>query len=109
MRKIIFLIFIISSPWQLLHKNQKSNDRLKRRAHINNLIKEEEEGVIAYKKSFVFGAKLINDGYGVFFELGRASSVKKAILYQLEISERKAIKEDKQSNPYINSSSLYLR
>lgn len=67
------------------------------------MIKEEEEGVIAYKSSFLFGAKLINDGYGIFFELGHASSVKKATLYQLEISERKAIKEDKQSNAFINS------
>ena len=67
------------------------------------MIKEEEEGVIAYRKSFAFGAKMINDGYGVFFELGRASSVKKATLFQLEMSERKAIKEDKQSNPYLNS------
>lgn len=103
MRKIIFLIFIISLSLGANAQKSKKQRQAEKRAHINSLVKEEEEGVIAYKKSFVFGAKLINDGYGIFFELGRASSVKKSLLYQLEISERKAIKEDKQSNPYINS------
>ena len=103
MRKIIFLIFIISLSLSASAQKSKKQRQAEKRAHINNLVKEEEEGVIAYKKSFVFGAKLLNDGYGIFFEIGRASSVKKSLLYQLEISERKAIKEDKQSNPYINS------
>ena len=101
MRKIIFLIFIIAASFGAFAQKSKKQRQQEKRAHINNLIKEEEEGVIAYKKSFVFGAKLISDGYGVFFELGRASSVKKSLLYQLEISERKNVKEDKQSNPYV--------
>src|SRR5450432_510456 len=103
MRKIIFLIFIITASFGAAAQESKKQRQQERRAHKDNLVKEEEEGVIAYKKSFVFGAKLISDGYGVFFELGRASSVKKSILYQLEISERKNVKEDKQSNPFVNS------
>ena len=103
MRKIIFLIFIISTSFGASAQKSKKQRQQEKRAHIDNLIKEEEEGVIAYKKSFVFGAKFISDGYGVFFELGRANSVKKSTLYQLEISERKNVKEDKQSNPYVNS------
>jgi hypothetical protein len=103
MRKIIFLFLLISVSCGASAQESKKQRQKEKRARINNMIKEEEEGVIAYRKSFLFGAKLISDGYGVFFELGRAGSVKKATLYQLEISERKAIKEDKQSNPYINS------
>ncbi|MEP6927844.1 MAG: hypothetical protein ABI834_09425 [Ginsengibacter sp.] len=103
MRKIIFIIFIISASCGASAQKSKKQRQQEKRAHINNLIKEEEEGVIAYKKSFVFGGKLISDGYGVFFELGRQNSVKKSTLYQLEISERKNVKEDKQSNPFINS------
>jgi len=103
MRKIIFLIFILVASLGASAQKSKKQRQQEKRAHIDNLVKEEEEGVIAYKKSFVFGAKLINDGYGVFFELGRASSVKKSILYQLEISERKNVKEDKQSNPFANT------
>lgn len=103
MRKIIFLIFIVSVSTGAYAQQSKKQRQAEKKARINNMIKEEEEGVIAYKKSFLFGAKLISDGYGVFFELGRASSVKKSTLFQLEISERKAIKEDKQSNPYLNT------
>jgi hypothetical protein len=103
MRKIIFLIFIMSFTLTASAQESKKQRKAEKKARINNMIKEEEEGVIAYRKSFAFGAKMINDGYGVFFELGRASSVKKATLFQLELSERKAIKEDKQSNPYLNS------
>ena len=103
MRKIIFLALIISVSLTASAQKSKKQRQAEKRVHINNLIKEEEEGVIAYKKSFAFGAKLISDGYGIFFEVGRASSVKKSILFQLEISERKHLKEDKQSNPFINS------
>jgi hypothetical protein len=103
MRKIISLIFIMAVSFGASAQQSKKQRQAEKKARINNMIKEEEEGVITYKKSFLFGAKLISDGYGVFFEMGRASSVKKSTLYQLEISERKAIKEDKQSNPFINS------
>ncbi|MEO8763591.1 MAG: hypothetical protein ABI416_04855 [Ginsengibacter sp.] len=103
MRKIILLIFILIASFGVSAQKTKKQRQQEKRAHIDNLIKEEEEGVIAYKKSFVFGAKLINDGYGIFFEIGRASSIKKSLLYQLEISERKNIKEDKQSNPFANT------
>ncbi|MEP7251041.1 MAG: hypothetical protein ABI683_01640 [Ginsengibacter sp.] len=103
MRRILLLILVTTTTLAATAQKEKKQRQAEKRAHINNLIKQEEEGVIAYKKSFVFGAKLLNDGYGIFFELGRASSIKKSTLYQLEISERKHIKEDKQSNPFINS------
>ena len=103
MRRIFVLIIILSISCGAMAQKTKKQRQAEKRAHVNSLIKQEEEGIIAYKKSFVFGAKLINDGYGVFFELGRASTVKKSMLYQLEISERKHIKEDKESNPFINS------
>src|ERR1035438_1511064 len=103
MRKLIFLLLIISVSVVAIGQETRQERQAEKRAKINTMSKEEEEGVIAYRKSFLFGLKLINDGYGAFFELGSASSVKKATLYQLEISERKAAKEDKQSNPYVNS------
>ncbi len=103
MRRIFLSILILSTTLMATAQKAKKQRQAEKRAHVNSLIKQEEEGVIAYKKSFVFGAKLINDGYGIFFELGRASSVKKSLLYQIEISERKHIKEDKQSYPFNNS------
>src|SRR6185369_6016500 len=61
------------------------------------------EGVVAYKKHTVFGGKLISGGYGGFIEFGRVKSVKKATLFQLELSEYKSTREEKQSNLYAYS------
>jgi hypothetical protein len=103
MRKLIFFLVISLLSANTFGQNKKKARQEQKREHINSLIKQEEEGVITYNKSFVFGAKLITDGYGVFFELGRAKSVKKSILYQLEISERKHIKEEKLNSNFSNS------
>jgi hypothetical protein len=96
MRKLfslaIFFVITVSSFAQTRKDRREEN-----RKRIDALIKQEEEGVIAYEKSFAFGAKLINDGYGLFFELGRAKSVKSGVLFQLEIAEHKSPKEEKQS------------
>ncbi len=105
----LFLItagFLIAfSSFAQKAKKEKKEENRKR---INALIKQEEEGVISYRRHTVFGGKLINDGYGVFMEIGRAKSVKKAMLYQLELSERKSPREEKQSNPlYYTSPFIY--
>lgn len=103
MKKLLLLyIMVIASLSVMAQPRQKSskNKKAERRERINALIKQEEEGVIAYHKHFAFGVKLISDGYGIFFEKGYARSVKKALLFQIEVSERKHQKEDKQSNPY---------
>lgn len=92
---IIFISAFIS--FHSFGQETKRTRQEQKRARVNEMIKQEEEGVITYRKSFAFGAKLTTDGYGIFFELGRASSVKKGLLYQLDISERKHVKEEKQS------------
>lgn len=97
MRRVFFIIIIVFLSRSTFAQTARNARQERRRTQVNEMIKQQEEGVIAYKRSFAFGAKLITDGYGVFFELGRASSVKKGLLYQLEISERKDRKEEKQS------------
>jgi hypothetical protein len=98
MRKL-FLITLLSFTVNLgFSQVSKKERREANRNRINALIKQEEDGIIAYEKSIAFGGKLISDGYGIFLEIGRAKSVKKATLYQLELSERKHPKEEKQSN-----------
>lgn len=103
MRKIFLFIIIASLSTSLFAQSRRRSMQDQKREHINSIIKQEEEGVITYKKSFAFGAKLTTDGYGIFFELGRASTVKKGLLYQLEISERKHQKEEKLNSMYSNS------
>lgn len=103
MQKILFIFIILSFAHNSYSQDSRKQRQQQKREHVNDMIKQQEEGVITYRKSFLFGAKLISDGYGIFFELGRASSVKKALLYQLEISERKHIKEEKLNSYYSNS------
>jgi len=107
MKRIFSFLIVISISFHAVAQDSRQNRQEEKRQHINNIIKQEEEGVITYKKSFAFGIKLISDGYGAFLELGRASSVKKALLYQLEFSERKSVKEQKQ-NSYFSNSVSYI-
>ncbi len=104
MRKLFFvtltLLVTLPSIAQLTKKERKDE----RKQRINALIKQEEEGVIAYHKHTAVGFKLTTDGYGGFFEIGRARSIKNALLFQLDISERKHPKEDKQTNIAIPTS-----
>ncbi len=76
---------------------RKQSKKEQRRQRINSIVKQEEEGVIKYKKHTVFGVKLTTDGFGGFFEIGRAQSIKRGLLFQLDIGERKHPKENKQS------------
>ncbi len=96
---IVALLFCFSVQAQ-----EKSNGRKERkeekRKKIDAKIKQEEEGVIVYKKSVAGGVKLTSDGYGGFIEKGISKSVTKALLFQLEITERNHVKEEKQSNPF---------
>lgn len=103
---LIILFFITLKTYAQETPSQKQTRKEERKQRINALTKQEEEGVIAFKKQLVFGAKLTSDGYGGFIEIGRAKSVRKSLLFQLEITERKHRKEEKQSNPFIPTSPI---
>ncbi|MGN6248944.1 MAG: hypothetical protein ACTHNG_11340 [Ginsengibacter sp.] len=103
MRSSIIILISVFISFHSFGQETKKTRQEQKRARVNEMVKQEEEGVITYRKSFAFGAKLTTDGYGIFFELGRASSVKKALLYQLDISERKHVKEEKQNSLYSNT------
>jgi len=102
MKHLIILLaaFAITLPSLAQDSRKKTTSKKEeKRQRINKMIKQEEEGVIAYKKHFAGGIKLASDGYGLFIEKGKAKSIKKALLFQLEIAERKHQKEEKQSLP----------
>lgn len=94
---LIIILGLMISITSLAQKGKKDRrDDIRRRN--NALAKQEEDGVIAYRKQIVFGGKLINDGYGIFFEIGKATTVSKSMLFQLELSERKSPREEKLTN-----------
>ncbi|MBK8520946.1 MAG: hypothetical protein WAT20_02785 [Ferruginibacter sp.] len=108
---LVFLTLFVFSSSVFAQETKKTNSKSRKeqkRDKINAQIKAEEEGVIAYRKHFAFGVKLISDGYGVSFEKGYSKSVKKTTLFQLEISERKHQKEIKQSIANTLASSPFI-
>ena len=104
MRKLIFIFLAVVAALPSLAQKTKKEKKDERRQRIIAIMKQEEEGVIANHKHSAFGLKLTTDGYGGFFEIGRSRSIKKALLFQLDISERKHPKEDKQTNISIPTS-----
>ena len=104
MRKIIFFCLVVMATLPAVAQKTKSDRKEERKKRVNALIKQEEEGVIAYRKQSVFGFKLTNDGYGGFYEFGRAQSVNKSLLFQFDFAERKHSKEQKQTNPFLPTS-----
>ncbi len=100
MKHLLFLFMAATFSMTVVAQQSKkpaSAKKEKKRQRITALIRQEEEGVIAYKKHFAVGGKLTNDGYGIFFEKGKGQSVKRSLLFQLDISERKHNKEAKEN------------
>ena len=97
---VITILCIISSTILLAQgRDDRQAKKEERREKINQLIKQEEEGALIFHKQSVFGIKLVSDGYGAFYELGRLKTPLKTNLYFLEIGERKHPKEEKLSRP----------
>jgi len=110
MKQLIFLQAFLFLTGALFAQNENSTQfskREQRRQQINALVRQEEEGIIAYQKHTIFGIKLNEDGYGGFLEVGRGQSVKKSLLFQLEITERKHPKEEKQQISYSTTPLIY--
>jgi len=76
-------------------KEKKQERKEEKRQRANSLIKQEEEGVLAYNKQTSFGLQLRTNGYGAFLELGRMKSPRFTNLYSLEITEIFSAKEEK--------------
>jgi hypothetical protein len=83
------------SRQQLMDK--KSEERAQKRERINQLIRNEEEGVPSFAKHTIFSIKTHHDGYGVLLEKGFSKTPYKSTIFQLEISEKQHPKEDKQT------------
>lgn len=98
MRKIFLLIILSQLCLASFAQRARTTRKEEKRKRISSIVKKEEDGVIVYHHQLVFGGKLATDGYGGFIEYGRSKSVKKSILFQLDISEKKSNKEDKQTN-----------
>jgi hypothetical protein len=98
MQKFFLIVIAFGISMASFSQQTKKERKAEKKRLTEALINQEEEGVIAYRKHFLVGGKLTTSGYGIFFEMGRASSIKKGLLYQLEITEQKSHKELKVYN-----------
>lgn len=95
MLKTTLIIIATAISLNCFSQSNKETRKEEKRLRIEKIMQQEEEGVVVFKKSFAGGPKITNDGYGVFLEWGRAVSVNKAWLFQIDFSERKHVKEEK--------------
>jgi hypothetical protein len=106
MRKLFFIFFTLFAIPHSFAQTTVKDLKEEHKARKEALQKDDEEGVIHYKKEFAAGVKLISDGYGFFMEIGRYKSVNKSWLFQFEFSERKSPKEVKQTFPEMPSTAF---
>ncbi|HTN07904.1 hypothetical protein [Agriterribacter sp.] len=100
MKKIIAAIICIgvtlgAFSQQQTAEQRKDNKRNAKKEKMITLMRQEEEGVPSFHKQNAFGIKLNTDGWGISYELGRANSVTRATIFQVEFNEKKHRKEQK--------------
>lgn len=106
MRILFFFILLNAFALSSIAQNEINSRKVAKQERVEILAQQEEEGIMAFRKSSIFGIKLNTDGYGAFYEFGRTQSVRKALLFQFEIDVQKHPKEEKTQyqysyNPYI--------
>ena len=86
-----------------------------RRQEANNRIKQDEEGVLVFRKQSIFGIQAKTNGYGIFYELGKMKTNRKTNIYRIDFTETKSPKEEKQlgggiifGNPYVYGKQNYF-
>ncbi|RYY84607.1 MAG: hypothetical protein EOO15_18960, partial [Chitinophagaceae bacterium] len=110
MKKLIPLLCLALLAFDgYAQKSQRKDKRTEKNKKIDALVKQEEEGVLIYRKQTAFGLQLRSNGYGVFLEIGRRKTPRWTNVYALELTEIKHAKEEKgsNSNGTFNSSYIY--
>lgn len=79
--------------------NTKEQARIEKHDRINQMLRNEEEGMPAFEKHSITGFKNHHDGWGVFLEKGFSKTAYKTTIFQLELGEKQHRKEQKQSTP----------
>lgn len=107
---IVSLLFIFQSFGQrsVNQYERKRDEKLQKKNRINEIIRNEEEGVPAFAKHNLFSFKLHHDGYGFIFEKGWMKTPYKSTIVQLEISEKRHPKEEKQGTTSFSNSGFVV-
>ena len=79
-------------------QKKKDEEKIAKRNKMNELMKNEEEGIPAFKKQHSIQLKMNHDGNGFLYEYGKSKTPFKATVFQIEYGEKQHPKEQKQSS-----------
>jgi len=106
--KHLLTLILISLPFILFAQANSTTDstakhatkasirrqkNLEKREHINQLLKNDEEGALIYRKEGDFGFKFNTDGFSCMYEHGKYKTITKTNMWWLELGERKSQKQ----------------
>jgi hypothetical protein len=77
-------------------RKDRQSEKQARKQKINSRIKQDEEGVLVFRKQSIFGLQAKTNGYGAFYELGFMKTTRKSNIFRIDIVETKLAKEEKQ-------------
>jgi hypothetical protein len=104
-----FLISFVQAQRNAPNKvDKKRDEKLERRNKINEMIRNEEEGVPAFEKHLIYNFKTHHDGYGVIIEKGISKTAYKSTIFQFEFAEKQHPKENKQSSTDFSNSGFAI-
>lgn len=103
MKKLVILAVLFAVSMSIFAQTEEKQSRKDARKEakkkkINDLIRQDEEGVLVYSRQSIFGLQLRTNGYGIFYERGKMKSQRNTMIYGLEFNEIKHPKEDKLPN-----------
>jgi hypothetical protein len=100
MNKVIIslVISILCTLNVCAQKTSRTEKKQNRNNRINALVKQDEEGLVVYKKQNAYGVFLQTDGVGVMLEKGIRQDRRKTTLYRVELASKKHPKEARFSN-----------
>lgn len=112
MKRIIAILCLLCATSGLLAQDstgKKERRQSEKRQRIDAMSKQEEEGVLLFRKQNAFGIQLRTNGYGLFYEIGRFKSPRFANTYLFELTEIKHPKEEKTQtgNGFVSNSFVY--
>lgn len=86
----------------------KQEKREAKQRKITEMMRQAEEGVLVFSKHSIFGIQLRTNGYGIFYEIGKMKTNRKANIYRIDFTEVKENKEEKlSSNAFFGNSFIY--
>ncbi|MFP5041591.1 hypothetical protein [Parasediminibacterium sp. JCM 36343] len=91
-----FLLLAQSQPTTTTSTSTRKQRAAARKAHIDELIKQEEEGALIYQKQGLFGLKFNTDGFDFLYEHGKYKTITKTNIWWLQLGERKQRNQYKQ-------------